>query len=117
MDDPEEHRLVVKALAEGLGNCVLWDAKSARNVLRDDTLQGLTPQFIKSEVISFVRSKGGAVVKQRIENRPNWVELYRYMYKVNMPVDGFKKLLFVEMRLTDRDDPEFPEVTLVNAHW
>jgi hypothetical protein len=29
---------------------------------------------------------------------------------------GFKHGLFVEMRLTGDDDPDYPEVTLVGAH-
>jgi hypothetical protein len=117
MDDSKEHNLVLKALVDGLGNCVEWDDECADRVRRDDTLQGLTPDFIKFALISFVRNRGGAVVKQKVEDRPNWIDRYKYWYKVNVPIEGFRRPLFVELRLTDSDDPEFPEVTLVNAHW
>jgi len=37
-------------------------------------------------------------------------------YKVIIPVDDFRHGVFVEIRLTGDDDPEYPEVTLFNAH-
>ena len=116
MHDTNEHGLVVKALIDGLGNCVMWDARCARVVRENRDLKGLTPAFIKQEVIAHVRTHGGAVVEQVPEARENWADRYRYWYKVIVPIDGFKFGLFVEMRLTGSDDPDFPEVTLVNAH-
>jgi hypothetical protein len=116
MEDAQEHSLVVKALIDGLGNCVLWDARCARVVRENPDLKGLTPSFIKSEVISHVRKNGGTVVEQIPETRENWAARYKYYYKVILPVDEFKFGLFVEMRLTGCDDPDFPEVTLVNSH-
>jgi hypothetical protein len=116
MDEPGEHELVVKALCDGLGNCVLWDRKNAQIVRDDDELKGITPGFIRREVILFVRENGGTVVEQIRETRPGWRDAYHFYYKVILPVDGFKNGLFVEMRLTGDDDPDFPEVTLVGAH-
>lgn len=116
MHDPAEHALVVKALVDGLSNCVLWDAQSARIVRGDDELKGLTIAGIKRELILFVRAEGGTVVKQIIEKRPEWSVHFRYYYKVILPMNGFKHGLFVEMRLTNGDDPDLPEVTLVGAH-
>jgi hypothetical protein len=107
MDDPEEHALVVKALVDGLSNCVLWDGRSARIVLNDDDLKGLTTKFIKTELISFVRVTGGRVVTQVPEIRPEWCPEYKYYYKVILPMDGFKHGVFVEIRLTD-DDADVP---------
>jgi len=117
MDDPEEHALVVKALLDGLGNCVIWHERGARLVREDRELQGLTPAFIRREVIDFVRgqSDAGAAVVQVAEQREEWRGEYRFYYKVILPVDGLKHGLFVEMRLTD-DDSEFPCVTIVRAH-
>jgi len=117
MGDPGEQALVVKALRDGLGNCVIWDEKGAQLVREDPELEGLTPAFIRREVIAFVRSQSdaGAVVKQVSEERERWRDDYRFYYKVVLPVDGFKHGLFVEMRLTD-DDPDCPVVTLVRAH-
>jgi hypothetical protein len=103
-------------LIECLGNCVLWGARCARIVRENLDLKGLTPSFIKTELIAYVRKNGSAVVEQIQETRENWVGRYRYWYKVILPLDEFKFGLFVEMRLTGCDDPDFPEVTLVNSH-
>jgi hypothetical protein len=117
MDDPEEHALVVKALQDGLSNCVIWHEKGAALVREDPELQGLTPAFIRRGVIDFVRTQADAAaeVKQVPEQRDEWRDRYRFYYKVILPVDGFRHGVFVEMRLTD-DDREFPAVTIVRAH-
>jgi hypothetical protein len=115
MDDEAEHALVVKALEEGLGNCVEWEENSAILVLEDKELQGITPAFIRRQVIDFVRTNGGAVVVQRAEMREAWREKYRFYYMIILPQMGFTNGLFVELRLSD-DDPDFPVVTLVHAH-
>lgn len=117
MDDPEEHALVVKALLEGLSNCVFWHEKGARLVREDRELEGLTPAFIRRVLVDFVRAQpdAGSLVVQVAEQREGWRDAYRFYYKVILPVDGFRHGLFVEMRLTD-DDPEFPGVTIVRAH-
>ena len=117
MDDPEEHALVVRALLDGLGNCVFWHEKGARLVLEDRELQGLTAASIRREVIDFVRAQvnAGAVVTQASEQREEWRDEYRFYDKVILPIAGFKHGRFVEMRLTD-DDQDFPRVTIVRAH-
>jgi hypothetical protein len=116
MDDPEEHALVAKALSEGLGGCVEWDEKSADHVRNDPDLQGLRPLYIRAELIQYVKAQGGQVVQQVKEKRDHWRDLYAFYYKVILPIGGFKHGLFVEMRLTGDDDPDYPEVTLVGAH-
>ncbi len=117
MDDPDEHSLVLKALRDGLSNCVTWHERGARLVREDPELQGLTPAFIRRAVIDFVRSQADAAsaVRQVPEQRNEWRDEYRFYYKVILPVMGFGHGLFVEMRLAD-DDPEFPRVTIVRAH-
>jgi hypothetical protein len=112
MEDPAEHALVVKALIDGLGGCVEWNEKEAKLVIEQ---YSLNPAFIRRETIRYVRARGGTVVEQRKELRPHWQD-YRYYYMVILPFDGFRDGLFVEMRLTDDEDPEFPEVTFVRAH-
>jgi hypothetical protein len=113
MEDPAEHALVVKALIDGLGGCVEWDEKEARLVIEQ---YALNPGHIRRETIRYVRAMGGGVVEQRNERRHHWADLYRFYYMVILPYAGFRDGLFVEMRLTGEDDPEFPEVTLVRAH-
>jgi hypothetical protein len=115
MHDPAEHALVVKALVEGLSNCVAWDEKSANNVRDNPANLGIPPRAIRGMVIAHVRTFGAGVVVQRVEDRPGWRDLYRFYYMVIVPCDGMRHGLFVEMRLTD-EDPDVPEVTLVNAH-
>jgi hypothetical protein len=117
MDDPEEHALVVKALRDGLGNCVVWHEKGVKLARDDGTLQGATPEWILREVIRLARTTPdpASLVRQVPERREGWRDQYRFYYKVILPVQGLKHGLFVEMRLRD-DDPEFPKVTLVRAH-
>ena len=106
IDDPDEHALVVKALQDGLGNCVIWHEKGAQLVRDDTALRGVTPEFILRAVIQLVRTatSPSSVVRQVAEKREGWRDHYRFYYKVILPVMGFKHGLFVEMRLTD-DDP------------
>jgi hypothetical protein len=85
-------------------------------LLGDADLKGYTPTAIRAQLIAYIRQNGGTVVEQVPETRENWRDRYLYYYKVVLPLAGFKHGLFVEMRLTDFDDPEFPVVVLVNAH-
>ena len=118
MDDHKEHALVVKALRDGLGNCVVWHGKGAQLLRDDPELHGLSPEFILREVVRLVRASAdpGSIVKQVPEKREGWRDNYRFYYKVVLPAAGFKDGVFVEMRLTGDDDPDYPEVTLFNAH-
>ncbi|MDR3622612.1 MAG: hypothetical protein P4L85_24890 [Paludisphaera borealis] len=116
MHDVEEHSLVCKAVRECLGGCFDWDERGARLVRQDWELQGLTPEFLRTEVCRHVRSEGDHEIIQVLENREEYRDDYRFYYKVILPIDGFRHGVFVEMILTGSDDPEFPEVTIVRAH-
>ncbi len=116
MHDPREHALVCQALRDGLGGCVEWDEASANRVRSDPDLRGLTPEFLKREVIRYMRTQRAPKVGQIPEKRDGYRDNYRFYYKVILPVPGFRHGIFVEMRLTGDDDPVFPEVTLFNAH-
>ncbi len=72
--------------------------------------------FRESGVINYVRTQANSVVRQILETREDYRDDFRFYYKVILPVDGFRHGVFVEMRLTGDDDPEYPEVTLFNAH-
>ena len=117
MPNPHELALVVKALKDGLTNCVYWDRKSVNRVRNNRDLRGFTPKFIRSELIRLVKD-GKVSVKQVHETRENWVIHYDYYYKSILPNEEFTNGIFVEMRLVDPDEPtfEFPVVALVNAH-
>jgi hypothetical protein len=113
MGDPDELALVVKAIKSGLGGCVEWLPQELERVRRDMDHHDLTPEGIRRDVIQFVR-KGGKVrqIKETRENRAH----RDYYYKIILPMpDVFKKGLFIEMELV-KNDPELPEVVLVNAH-
>lgn len=113
MDDPGEHALVMKALTSGLSNCVTWLNPRLSMRIRDDpTLNGLTPEGIKRELIAFV-GKGGEI-RQVVEKRPEF-QNYRFYYKAILPLDGFVQGVFVEIVLVD-DHIDVPVVRLVNAH-
>lgn len=107
MEDPDELALVIQALRDGLGHCVVWHERGARLVREDRDLAGLTPAFIRREVIALVRSQTepSSVMKQIPETREEWRSRYRFYDKVILPVEDYPLGLFVEMRLTD-DDPE-----------
>ena len=88
---------------------------------RDEILrakQSWIDEFHRLQPSRLVRSSAdpGSIVKQVPEKREGWRDKYRYYYKVVLPVTGFKHGLFVEMRLTGDDEPDFPEVTFVRAH-
>jgi hypothetical protein len=114
MDDFEEHALVIKALTDGLGGCVEWDDRSATKVRNDPDLSGFTPEFIRRALIHLVRN-GSLSVQQVPEKRAEWGH-YRFYYKAILPFKEFRHGLFVELRMVDADDPEYPVVLLVNAH-
>src|SRR5208282_3429946 len=114
MNDPEEHRLVVKALTDGLTNCVYWkNAKLVKRLIGE--LRGITPKGIRDELIRGVRD-GSVPVRQKHEDREWHSDDYEFVYYAVLPIDAFLPHgLFVEMVLHD-DDPEVPVVVLVNAH-
>ena len=116
MDDPSQHALVVKALHDGLGNCVHWDMKAVERLTKNSELMDWTLPGIRKELISHVRANGGEVVKQVREVREYWKDLHDYYYKVVLPLEGFQHGLFVELILADYEDPDFPVVIIVNAH-
>lgn len=113
MEDPEEHALVVKALTEGLSNCVEWKTKSAELLLEQ---YDLNPGYVRRETIRHVRAQKGSAVEQRNEIRGEFRADHRFWYRVILPLEGYPRGFFVEMILTRDDDPDFPVVTLVSAH-
>jgi hypothetical protein len=116
MHDAREHALVCKALRDGLGGCVEWDADCANRIRGNPDLRGLTPEFIRREVIKHLKAQADSTVRQIVETREEYRDDFRFYYKVIIPVDDFRHGVFVEMRLTGDEDPEYPEVTLFNAH-
>src|SRR5690348_11105252 len=110
MHSPEEQlALVQKALMDGLLNCVEWkDDQTVTRVLGDPANRGLTPQWIKNELIRQVRA-GEAQVQQRREDREEWKGDREFWYRVILTVDDFPRGLFVEIVLED-DDEDVPVV-------
>lgn len=115
-EDPVEHALVVKAILSGLSNCFEWDGRGSNLVREDHDLQGISPRHIKEDVIELVRERGGSVVDQRLEVRAEYQRDYRFYYRVILEYETHPRGVFVELRLTDGEDPEFPEVTIFRAH-
>jgi hypothetical protein len=116
MHDAEEHSLVCKAVRDCLGGCFDWDERGATLTRQDSELEGLTPEFLRREVSRHVCSVGDLEIIQVPENCEGYRDDYRFYYKVILPIDGFRHGIFVEMRLTGSDDPDYPEVTIVRAH-
>jgi hypothetical protein len=114
MSSPAELDLVRNAISSGLGGCVEWDAKVIDRVAADIARHGLTLNDVRRQLIEYVRS-GGEVIQVK-EVRTLWLDRREYWYKAIVPVPKlFKKGLFVEMELLN-DDPEYPELGLLNAH-
>jgi hypothetical protein len=115
-DADRELALVVKALQSRVGGCVEWiDDRAARRVREDRNNLGLTPEYIKQQVIDHVCAEGASAIEQRPETRPEYGHR-RYWYRVLLPEEGFPRGLFVELELTDDRDEDFPVVSLLNAH-
>ena len=114
MSNPADLALVVKAVHSGLGGCVEWDVKVTARLKPELALHELTIRMVRSEVIQHVQS-GGEVFQVK-ETREGWKDRRDYWYKVIVPMPAiFTKGLFVELELVN-SDPDFPEVSLVNAH-
>ena len=110
--DPSKLALVRKAITCGLRNCCEWHGKAALR-FRSSDASGLTPEMVCEELIGYVRN-GGDIV-QVVEKREEYRH-HEFYYKVILPVAGLTRGLFVELVLSDERDPEFPAVTIVNAH-
>ena len=114
MSDPAELALVVKALQSGLGGCVEWNVTVTDRLKAELAPHGLTLRLVRREVIDYVQS-GGEVVQVK-EEREGWKDRRDYWYKLILPMPAlFANGLFVELELANRD-PDYPEVSLVNAH-
>jgi hypothetical protein len=114
MSNPTELALVRKAIVSGLGGCVEWDARVIDRLAAELDQHGLKLNDVRRELIEYVRS-GGDVIQVK-EVRTLWVDRRDFWYKVIVPMPNlFKKGMFVEMELLD-DDPDLPEVGLLNAH-
>ena len=118
MHDPEEYALVVKAFQMALGargyvtGYVEWDEKEARNARRNLSDLGLTPEAVREMTIDFV--KNGGSITQHKETRENHPD-FEFYYKITLPVAGFSRGVFVELRLID-EDPDNPAALIVGAH-
>jgi hypothetical protein len=118
-EDPGELDLVQRAITirsitgSFVTGCCEWDEKAARRLRARPPLPGLTPEGIRDLLYDFVATQGG-VLLQVAETRPEYQDR-RFYYKAVIPVEGLVHGLFVEI-VVDDDDPELPEVRLVNAH-
>jgi hypothetical protein len=114
MDEPEDLRLVKNAITHRLPRCFQWrDQALVERVRNDRRLKGLTPKFIRADVIGFV-SEGSEVIRKP-EGRPEFKDDYPFKYIVKLEYDDFDRPIFVEMRL-EVSDPEYPVVLIVSVH-
>lgn len=75
---------------------------------------GLTATAVKKLTIEHVRN-GGSIYQIK-EKREEYRIFHKFWYKILVSLNGIEKSLFVEAVLHD-NDPEFPVVLLVNAHF
>src|SRR6185312_16290786 len=93
---------------------VEWNEREANNCRKNlAELDGLTPEGIRCKSIDYVQARGK--VTQHKETRENHAD-FPFYYKIALPVTGFPRGIFVEFRLTDKDDPNNPTVEIVSAH-
>jgi hypothetical protein len=121
ISDPAELDLVYKAFSLACGSgkrfvrgYVEWCSERELEIARTNLaeLNGLTPEGIRIDAISFVRD--GGKIEQVAETRSDRSD-YLYYYKIVLPIDFVRRGVFVEMRLAD-DDRTAPVVHLVSAH-
>ena len=116
MDDPDEHRLVVKAITDDVSNCILWEDRLDRRVRSDARLLGWKVTGIRKELVGHVKSAGSGCVKQIPEQREVWKDDHRFYYKIIVPIDDFlPRGVFVEVVMRVRD-PDCPVIQIVNVH-
>lgn len=115
MDDPSRRTLVHKALTSNLTNCVRWKNAKTIEIVQGKLPLGLTPGWVRRELIRYAKTAGEDVIRERAEAREWHRDEHDYWYKVMVPVDGIPGGLFVEIVLHD-DDAEMPVVLLVSAH-
>jgi hypothetical protein len=108
--------LVNRAIASGVLGHIQWKESAARLVRCDPNLAGLTPEGMRALLRQFVLE--GNSLEVRRETRIEYLEdnpEEPYWYRALIPVHGFPRVLFLEVRLVD-DDPEVPWVEIVSAH-
>jgi hypothetical protein len=116
MATSDQLHLVNKAIASGILGHIQWKESAARLVRCDPCLCGLTPEGIRALLRQFVLE--GNSLEVRHETRAEYLEENPeepYWYRAVLPVPGFPRGLFVEVKLID-DDPEMPWVEIVSAH-
>lgn len=116
METSDQLQLVNKAIASGILGHIQWKESAAHLVRCDPCLQGLTPEGIRTMLRQFVLD--GNSLEVRHEQRLEYLEEHPdepFWYRAVLPVSGFPRGLFVEVRLID-DDPEMPWVEIVSAH-
>ena len=102
--DPDELKLVERAITSGTTGCCEWDEAAYQRFRRKPPVMGLTPEGVHSQLQWSVMA--GQPVIQVLEEREYWKnqrDFNRYYYKVILPVSGLVLGLFVELILTDDD--------------
>ena len=102
------HREVGEIAAQESG--LLWAAKCQVRTLCLAGRFGTIP--VREMAIDYVR--GGGSISQHNETRENYRD-FAFYYKVTLPIVGFSRGVFVELRLID-EDPDNPTVLIVSAH-
>lgn len=115
MDPLVQHELVIQALRSRLSTSIVWkSANLVRRILDDPELGGMvTPAGICNALREFVED--GGEPEQRVEKRAEYRDRFPFWYRVLLDIEGLPRPLFVELVLLE-DDPEFPVVSIVNAH-
>src|SRR5438552_15413047 len=106
MATTDQLELVNKAIASGILGHIQWRESAARLIRGDPCLNGLTPEGIRALLRQFVLD--GNSLEVRCETRAEYLEENPdepYWYRAVLPVAGFPRGLFVEVKLID-DDPE-----------
>lgn len=113
---PEQIDLVHLAIRSGVLGHIQWKDSAARLVRGDPLLSMFPPERIRGLLRRFVLDGNSLDVRLEIReeylaedpNNPYW-------YRALIPIAGFPRGLFVEVRLVD-DDPREPWVEIVSAH-
>jgi hypothetical protein len=108
--------LVHKAIRPGIYGHIQWKDAAARLVRDDPGMHGLTPEGIRALLRQYVLDGHSLAVRR--ETRAEYLEDDPddpFWYRAVLPVAGFPRGVFVEVKLID-DDEEEPWVEIVSAH-
>ncbi len=109
--------LIYKAICAGH---IQWKESAVRNMLQSERTKRFTSIGVNRWLRGYALATGSGCVCARPETRDYWLEVNPddpWWYKVNIEFEERPARLFVEMKLVDPDDEDYPWAEVVNCHF